>query len=96
MSSEKIRSKTLTDSDEILRILGKIIASDEFAGQTSLKNLLRYVTEKTLKGEKIVAIFVMIRKKRAPSENRRILLFEPFPLGGALMARYFRLSPDLK
>lgn len=52
MSSEKIRSKTLTDSDEILRILGKIIASDEFAGQTSLKKLLRYITEKTLQGEK--------------------------------------------
>ena len=51
MSSEKIRSESLTDSDGILRILGKIIASDEFAGQTSLKNLLRYVTEKTLQGE---------------------------------------------
>ena len=50
----------------------------------------------TLKGEKMVAILVMMRKNLAPSENSRILLLDPFPLGGASIGIYFKLKPDLR
>ena len=51
MSREKIRTEPWTDSDEILQLVDKIIGSEQFSGQKSLINLLRYVTEKTLQGK---------------------------------------------
>ena len=51
MSSENIKAKSLIDSGEVLQFLGKIVDSEQFAGQQSLINLLHYVTERTLQGE---------------------------------------------
>jgi len=51
MSSESTKAESLADSEEILQFLSKIIDSEQFAGQKSLKKLLRYVTEKTLQEE---------------------------------------------
>ena len=51
MSREQIRTEPWTDRDEILHFVDKISASEQFSGQKSLIKLLRYVTEKTLRGE---------------------------------------------
>ena len=51
MSGEQLRNEPWTDSDEVLHFVDKISASEQFSGQKSLIKLLRYVTEKTLRGE---------------------------------------------
>jgi adenylate cyclase len=51
MGSNNIKAESLVNSEEILQFLGKIIDSEQFSRQKSLKKLLRYVTEKTLQGE---------------------------------------------
>lgn len=51
MSSENIKIESPIASAEVLHLLGKIVDSEQFAGQKSLIKLLRYVTERTLRGE---------------------------------------------
>ena len=51
MSSENIKVESPIASGEVLHLLGKIVDSEQFTGQKSLIKLLRYVTERTLRGE---------------------------------------------